>query len=176
MSLAFCPDVAAAKRTVQRCGEPAASGTAMPIEPEGELPPADAGAVLHWYGKAGDPDGTDDVGWWHGRVLGGRTPLPTGRGEGLLTVVMEPTVGAEDEFNAWYDDEHLPRLSAVPGVLWAARFRASHSSPRYLAAYELSRPEVRHGSAWREAAAVTPWTSRVRTFTSGRRLQLWRIR
>jgi hypothetical protein len=43
----------------------------------------------------------------------------------------------DEEFNAWYDTQHLPDLLAMPGFLDAARYVATKGGPRYLAAYEL---------------------------------------
>jgi hypothetical protein len=43
------------------------------------------------------------------------------------------------DYNAWYDEEHLPRLVGVPGVERALRYVADgEQSPRYLTAYDLS--------------------------------------
>ena len=78
---------------------------------------------------------------------------------------------AEADFNAWYDEEHVPRLSAVPGCLSARRFRIasamSEGKQRYLALYHLTSPEVCSSKAWKEAA-VTPWTMRIRPHTRDR--------
>jgi hypothetical protein len=42
-------------------------------------------------------------------------------------------------YNAWYDQDHLPRLIGVPGIERAWRFAADNQqSPRYLTAYDLS--------------------------------------
>ena len=30
--------------------------------------------------------------------------------KGFLLVLMQPPPTLEEEFNAWYDDEHIPRL------------------------------------------------------------------
>jgi hypothetical protein len=66
----------------------------------------------------------------------------------------------EAEFNEWYDHEHIPALSAVPGVLSARRFKDGKGSRRYLALYHLVSPAVSMGQAWKDAA-FTPWTERV---------------
>jgi hypothetical protein len=62
------------------------------------------------------------------------------RGASLL-VFSNPATGREDEYNAWYDDVHLPDLVALPGVASAQRFRQSTVGPQggrsYLAIYEL---------------------------------------
>ena len=78
---------------------------------------------------------------------------------------MSSAPGAEAEFNAWYDEEHIPRLSAVPGCVSARRFRimsaVSDGQQKYLALYHLTSPEVCSSKAWQEAA-VTDWTVRMR--------------
>jgi hypothetical protein len=90
---------------------------------------------------------------------------------GLLLFAMNVVPEAESDFNAWYDEEHIPRLSAVPGCLSARRFRIvdaqSEGSHRYLALYRLTSPEVCSSKAWEEAA-VTPWTVKIRPQTRDR--------
>ena len=48
----------------------------------------------------------------------------------------------EAEFNEWYDNEHIPALSAVPGVLCARRFRGTSGNRKYVALYHLASPDV----------------------------------
>jgi hypothetical protein len=79
----------------------------------------------------------------------------------LLLVGIAPPPGHEQEFEAWYNTEHIPYLSRVPGVLRARRFAPVDGSERYLAVYELADPEVPTTDAWRKAAE-TPWTLRQR--------------
>ena len=56
-----------------------------------------------------------------------------------LLVLSNPTEGQEDEYNAWYDDIHLPEFSALPGVINGRRFKvAGDGKPQYAAIYELS--------------------------------------
>jgi hypothetical protein len=100
--------------------------------------------------------------------LGKAGPDPA---NGLLFFAMNVVPEAEADFNAWYDEEHIPRLSAVPGCLSARRFRiekaASEGSHRYLALYRLTSPDVCASKAWEEAA-VTPWTVKIRPHTRDR--------
>ncbi len=42
---------------------------------------------------------------------------------GMLLFAMNVVPEAEADFNAWYDEEHVPRLSGVPGCLSARRFK-----------------------------------------------------
>jgi hypothetical protein len=67
-------------------------------------------------------------------------------------VRVDPT--AEAEFNAWYDEEHLPLLRQVPGVQCGRRFRVVNADDRlssYVALYHLSNPEIRRTDGWRAA-------------------------
>ena len=68
---------------------------------------------------------------------------------------------SEDEFNAWYDTEHLPGLALVPGTISANRFLRVSGSPRYIACYELLSPSVMESKEWL-AIRNTAWSSRVR--------------
>ncbi|NUL44900.1 hypothetical protein F7P69_06790 [Cellulosimicrobium funkei] len=80
----------------------------------------------------------------------------------------------EDEFNQWFDEEHLPYLAAVPGTTHAARYETD-GSPKFLACYDLDRQDVQGGPAWR-AAVSTPWRDRIhREFIGPRRLMLMRL-
>ena len=49
------------------------------------------------------------------------------KGNGLLMVYCDVAAEHEDEFNRWYNDEHIPERLAIPGVLNAARYRVSCS-------------------------------------------------
>jgi hypothetical protein len=82
---------------------------------------------------------------------------------GLLAASMNVPPEADAEFNAWYGQEHLPNLAAVPGVLSARRYRATDtdSERRYLSLYHLANVAVSRSDAWR-AASETPWTARMR--------------
>ena len=95
---------------------------------------------------------------------------PEGAG-GLLLFAMNVLPEAEADFNAWYDEEHIPRLAAVPGCLSARRFRIANAvsagSHRYLALYHLASADVCSSKPW-EQAAVTPWTLKIRPHTRDR--------
>ena len=59
------------------------------------------------------------------------------KGNGIYLVYSDVDPVQEEEFNAWYNTEHIPELLEVPGVLDAARYEAVKGGPKYLAAYEL---------------------------------------
>ena len=86
--------------------------------------------------------------------------LPPAKAGGLLINAMNIPVEHEADFNAWYDKEHIPALSAVPGVLAARRFRATVGGPKYVALYHLSGPEVVESKEW-DVARQSDWTSRL---------------
>lgn len=81
--------------------------------------------------------------------------------EGLMMYAMNVPAAVDDEYNAWFNEEHLPRLSQVPGVLRARRFKMADGTHRYLALYDLAVPEVQASPAWKDAAN-TPWSAKMR--------------
>lgn len=93
------------------------------------------------------------------QLVPGDAAAPSGAG-GLLAVSMNVEPAGEQEFNEWYNAEHLPALANVPGVLRARRYRGT-GERRYLALYHLATPEVSSSEAWR-TAADTSWSRRVR--------------
>jgi len=98
-----------------------------------------------------------------GTQLSGDTAAPAQAG-GLLVNAMNVASEAEDDFNAWYDEEHLPALAAVPGTLAARRYRSAVEGDgvrRYAAVYHLESSDVTRGEAWK-TAVDTPWSARVR--------------
>ena len=94
------------------------------------------------------------------RITPGDQDTPRGAG-GLLLNAMNVVPEHEAEFNDWYDNEHIPALSGVPGVLAARRYRARQGSPRYVALYYLTTPEVQAGAEWKRAAS-SQWTEKMR--------------
>ena len=67
----------------------------------------------------------------------------------LLLIAMNVAPEHENEFNEWYNIEHLPALGAVPGVLAARRYRGSGATQRYAAIYHFANPDVPNSAAWK---------------------------
>lgn len=100
----------------------------------------------------------------------------------LLIASMNVDARHEAEFNAVYDEEHIPYLRAVPGVREIARYECETLSmliggerrviepslPRYHALYALDGPDVTDSEAWGEAVERGRWPTRVRPFTRDR--------
>lgn len=99
--------------------------------------------------------------------LAGRTAPMGTLGTGLLLVMIDIDPEYEEEFNAWYAQEHIPERVACPGFLSAQRFVAVEGSPKYLALYELESPEVLEGPDYAKLLPPTEWTQRIsQHFTS----------
>jgi hypothetical protein len=91
--------------------------------------------------------------------------------------VVETDVLAEfeDDLNAWYAEEHLPGLAAVPGTVRAARYIDPTGSPRYYACYDVAGAETLGSPEWL-AVRATRWSSRVRpAFQNTRRTMFGRV-
>ncbi|MCH7621341.1 MAG: hypothetical protein IH870_05525 [Chloroflexi bacterium] len=82
------------------------------------------------------------------------------KGTGLMMVWMDVPADKEEEFNQWYNEEHLPELLAIPGVLNAARYEAVSSGPKHLACYELESPAVVETEAF-TSRKPTEWAQRI---------------
>lgn len=101
------------------------------------------------------------------QTLPGDAVSPSSAG-GLLVNAMSAAPEGEAEFNRWYDEEHIPALSGVPGTLLARRFVATNGCRQtYLALYHLDSPEVVKSAAWARAVE-TPWTLRIRAYMRDR--------
>ena len=82
------------------------------------------------------------------------------KGTGLMMVWVDVPPEREEEFNHWYNEEHLPELLAVPGVLNAARYEAVMSGPKHLACYELESPSVVETTAF-TSRTPTEWAQKI---------------
>lgn len=78
-------------------------------------------------------------------------------------VFADPPPSMEEEFNDWYDNEHLPERARLEGCLRARRFVSLGDGPAYLAAYDLNSLKVLESAAYRAISGdhFSPWTRRV---------------
>jgi hypothetical protein len=65
----------------------------------------------------------------------------------ILYSEMTPEVSHENEFNEWYDDEHIPLRTAVPGFRNAQRYRV-RGTRNYLVVYEMDSSAVLQSAAY----------------------------
>ena len=83
-------------------------------------------------------------------------------GKVFLTVRIDVPPEIEDEFNKWYDTEHIPNLLKVPGVVSAKRGVCYEGEgPKYIAIYEHLNDQIAQSRAYKQAAD-TEWTQRLR--------------
>ncbi len=104
--------------------------------------------------------------WACAQILPGDA-RPDAAARALFIACGDAPAEHEAEFNRWYDTEHIPLLSAVPGVLSARRFFDAQGKPRYIALYELADADVARSAAW-NTALETPWAKRIDTLTRER--------
>jgi hypothetical protein len=99
----------------------------------------------------------------------------------LFIVNMDVTTEKEALFNEVYDQEHVPMLLKVPGVISVTRTAlvvsiggelktvANEGEPRHSAIYEIESPDVLFSDAWADAVEEGRWPEEVRPYTSNRR-------
>lgn len=105
-------------------------------------------------GDAAGPAGDGAAGavWTGTQLVPGDLAAPAGAG-GLLMVGHQPAEGYDQEYNDWMNEDHLPALGMVPGVLAARRYRATSGSPPYFNVYHLASLDVMNSEAWKAAGS-----------------------
>jgi hypothetical protein len=113
-----------------------------------------------------------------------------GRAKYLMIASMDVDEKYEAIFNEVYDQEHVPNLNKVPGVLGISRYKRGTltmniggerktieipNEPTYTAIYELESPEVLTSPAWDKAIEDGRWPSQVRPYTKNRRHVLFKL-
>ena len=75
------------------------------------------------------------------------------KGTGMLAVWCDVPSTLDEEFNKWYNEEHIFERLSVPGVLSAARYESVVSGPKHLAVYELESIDVLQSPEYLELKA-----------------------
>lgn len=66
----------------------------------------------------------------------------------VFVVLTNAKEGQDDEFNTWYTDQHVPDVTAIPGIVSAQRFELSEAQLRpdapykYCALYEIETDDL----------------------------------
>lgn len=71
----------------------------------------------------------------------------------VMTMMVTVAPEDEQEFNRWYDEEHIPELLRIPGFRSARRLRSAIEAHSYLTLYELDDASVLTSPAflaWKE--------------------------
>ena len=84
---------------------------------------------------------------------------------------MEPPATMEEEFQDWYDTEHVPERRAYPGFETANRWVCVDGWPRWLATYYLASVDAVQTPQYQSSNGdkATPWSKRILSRLSGRR-------
>lgn len=107
----------------------------------------------------------------------------------LFIASMDVDPEKEELFNEVYDQEHVPQLLQVPGVIAVTRLKGEPfavniggerrempaESPVYSAIYEIESPEVLTSDAWAEAVEAGRWPGEVRPYTRNRNHRLCKV-
>lgn len=81
------------------------------------------------------------------------------QGNGILVTSMNVAPDHDEEFNDWYDREHLEERVRIPGFLNARRYQSRDAKRRYFATYTTENFETLTGPAYKAALAnQTPWS------------------
>lgn len=89
---------------------------------------------------------------------------------GVLLVLMEPPASMEEEYNDWYDTEHLPQRRSLPGFLGGSRWVCQHGWPRWAAIYPMASAQTVLSAEYLAVSGGngTPWSKRILPRTIGR--------
>lgn len=72
----------------------------------------------------------------------------------VLVTTVDIMAGAEEKFNRWYNEKHMPEILACPGFISGSRFESTGGQPQYMAIYEiedehaLETPEMQEVRGW----------------------------
>ena len=82
---------------------------------------------------------------------------------GILIAALDFSQVAADEFDDWYDTEHILERRRVPGFLTAERWIGADNPAISLATYDLANLAVLESSAYRAigGANLSPWSQRI---------------
>jgi antibiotic biosynthesis monooxygenase (ABM) superfamily enzyme len=100
-------------------------------------------------------------------ILPGRLPGSVDKGNIIRTVEVSVALEQEQDFNDWYNKEHIPTLMKVPGVIsvWRA-INLGEKGPKYLTVYFQENMAVQERDDYKKASQ-TDWIKRLRPFLKG---------
>ena len=112
-------------------------------------------------------------------------------GKWIFTAAMDVDPDKEAIFNEVYDEEHIPIIKKVPGVISVTRLKLDtlrmtmggetktmdppQGAPRYAAIYELDSPDVLTSPAFAKAVDQGRWSTHVRPYTRNRHHTLHKV-
>lgn len=97
-------------------------------------------------------------------ILPGGLPWSVDKGNIIRTVEVNVALEQEQDFNDWYNKEHIPTLMKVPGVMniWRA-VNLGEKGQKYLTVYFQENMAVQQREDYKKASQ-TDWIKRLRPF------------
>jgi len=82
---------------------------------------------------------------------------------GLLVAGFNYSAAADDEFNDWYDTEHVPERARTPGFINAERWLGADDPKIALATYDLETLSVLQSPGYKAIGGenLSPWSKRM---------------
>ena len=87
-------------------------------------------------------------------------------GKYISVVTADVEKAVEDEFNRWYNEQHVGEVLACPGWLRGARYRALDGEPRYMAVYEMQSPDAMWTLELQAIKGFGPFWSKLESYHS----------
>jgi len=82
-------------------------------------------------------------------------------GKGMLLTSMDIDAADDEDFNRWYDREHLEERVAIEGFIEARRYVARTGSPKYLCLYSTETIDVLDSPNYRvRLSTPTDWSKK----------------
>lgn len=83
-------------------------------------------------------------------------------GKGVLAIWNDCVQSEENNYENWYQNEHLPERLGVPGFIRGRRYQSLVSSPRFFTWYEVASPSTLTSESYMARLSdPTPWTQEI---------------
>ena len=83
-------------------------------------------------------------------------------GKGVLAIWNDCVQSEENNYENWYQNEHLPERLRVPGFIRGRRYESLIDSPRFFTWYEVASPSTLTSESYMARLSnPTPWTQEI---------------
>lgn len=95
------------------------------------------------------------------------------RPQAMIAVWLHVAPEREEEFNAWYEQEHIPQIVDLPGFASGTRYASDDAFPKFMALYETVDETVEGSPGFQHVTTYpSPWSARIWTFFGKDRIRL----
>ncbi|WP_392534231.1 hypothetical protein [Nostoc sp. C117] len=85
------------------------------------------------------------------------------KSDGILAVWLKPPIEIDEEFNEWYNTEHLQQITSQSGFINGHRYKSIGTDTWYLALYDLETLDAFFDKNFQNILAnPTPWSRRIK--------------